>query len=377
MMTLATLPALAERGPRGRVTAPPTMVAPAPAHDRTTLLYEVYDPHGRETVFLATHALAPTTSAELFRVDHAESYPPRAAASPDGAHIAMTRLPPGARRDAPAELVLVDPASRARRTVATDAHYFTTPIVSSDAVFYVRQSLAPEDPSGGVRQVEIALVRHDLASRSSRVLYEATLVDLALLGVASESGELIALRRAPASAEVVAFHAGSGALRSVARAALGRDLLRASLDTSGRFVLLTELAPGAADAELTKASIRGATSERLRPAPAGASPAWLAGDLIVQASGAELELDQAGATRTLGAPRPGASQAALVGLSADGRFAVARWLDGATQVYQIIDASNGAMTALPPPSGGDLFGMNADVVGFVQPRASSGSGDGR
>lgn len=359
---------------RGRIAAPPAMVTPTPAHDRTALVYEVYDPHGSETVFLATRALTPTTPAELFRVDHAESYPPRASVSPDGALIAMTRLPPGARRDSPAELVLVGPTSRARRTVATDAHYFTTPIVTPRAVFYLRQSLAAEVAAEEQRQVHVALVRYDLVTASSRVLFESTLVDLALLGAARDGGELIALKRAHASAaEVVAFDPDTGALRTIARAAAGRDLLRASLDMGGRFVLLTELAPGAAEVELSQVPARGGAAERLQRAPASAPPAVLADGLLVRASGPELTLDRAGASRALRGPLPNAKDAALVGLSPDGRFIVARWLAGPSQVYQVVDASAG-MTALPAPRGGDLFGMNADVVGFIQPAASGSLG---
>lgn len=368
-------PTLAEPQ-RGRLAAPPTLVRPTPAHARTTLVYEVYDPRGGETVFLATPALTPTTPTELFRVDHAEGYPPKASASPDGALIAMTRLLPGARRDAPAELVLVGPTSRARRTVATDAHYFTTPVVTADAVFYLRQALAPEPAAeeqrqGRARQVHVALVRYDLAAASSRVLFEATVVDLALLGAARDRGELIALLRTDQSAEVVAFDPATGARRTITRAAAGHDLLRASLDPSGSFVLLTTLAPGATEAELSRVSTRGGATERLQRVPASAPPALLADDLLVRASGAELTLTRANAARRLGGPRPDARDAALVGLAPGGRFAVARWLVGPSQVYQVVDASSGAMTPLPAPQGGDLFGMNADVVGFVQPAAAS------
>jgi hypothetical protein len=375
-------PMTALAAPRGRIAAPPTMVASAPAHDRTTLLYEVYDPRGSETLFLATHALTPTVPIEIARIDHAEGYPPQARASSDGARIAMTRLPPGARRDSPAELVLIDPTSHARRTVATDAHYFMAPIVTKTAVFYLRQSLAAEPSAeeqrqGVARQVHVALVRYDLAAANSRVLFEATLVDLALLGAARDGGEIIALKRTLADAEVVAIDPVTGTHRTIVRQRAGRDLLRASLDMDERFVLLTEVATGASDAELRRVSTRGGAVEPIQLTSANAPPALLADGLLVRASGAELTLSRAGVSRTLRGPRPDAKDAALVGLSPDGRFTVARWLVGPSQVYQVVDANTGSMAPLPPPSGGDLFGMNAEVVGFVQPARSSVLGGAR
>lgn len=365
---------------RGRLAEPPAFAEASPAHDALELVYEVFHHDGERTKFLATPAGKSLPSRLLFEVDHAAGYPPRASLDPSGARVAMTRLPPGARRNDPAELVVVDLASGARQVLDSGAHYFTRPVFVDGALVFTRERLAPEpenEPEPGnepfkpsrVREVEVEVLRADLGTGLLTRIHAETLIDLFLVGRASPSGEVVAVRRTPGEAEVVSLDPRTGAMRALARTAPGVELRRAALSSDGASLVLDELVLGASNAELSRVPSSGGARARLGLVPAEEPSALLAPDFFVRPRDGELvlEADPSAPRPKVRALRPASAAKVTVpmALSPEGRFAVTRSLVGPTQVYRIVDARTGGSRPLPPSPGGDLFGMNAEVVGFA------------
>lgn len=134
---------------------------------RETVVRVVFAEFGgtEDLVYVAT-AADPDERTLVATVRHASGWAMTPSPTMSGTRIAFTALPAGSppRRDAPAELWLLDVATGELERLARDADLLVPPVFDRDGKFVVYRSSG----EAGTQ----TLVRVDLASRARRVIYE-------------------------------------------------------------------------------------------------------------------------------------------------------------------------------------------------------------